>query len=658
MSIKLIVSAFPILFLLVSFITIEAATVTQVGVGSKHSAYLKDDGTLWAMGKNDFGQLGDGTQINRTSSPVKIASGVIALESGEFNTFYLLGDGSLMAVGNNQYGQLGDGTTTDRNSSVLIDSAVSSVSAGASQMFYIKSDGTLWATGRNNYGQLGDGTVTDRKSPVLIDNNVSFVSAGESHVMYIKTDKTLLGLGRNNYGQLGDGNVIDLNSSTIISTSVSKVSAGGNHTIYLKEDQTLWVTGRNDKGQLGNGTLVDRNTSVQVDLNVTDIVTGESHSLYLKTDGSLWGMGRNDYGQLGNGTSVDSNQTMKLVDGNVSVIAAGGNHSFYLTEEKILFGMGRNEFGQLGNGGISNVSNPAMVKINNLILSVQEEGGATSGGGNYSPNSTATISAMPSPGYLFSQWSGGANENSSTTTISMANDLELTASFTRDLSDLDGDGLSNYLELVVLNSDSNDSDSDDDGFSDFDENKTGLDPSVSNAVLYNYVVARENNASMDGNLSGIAYVQANPNTYNLYTESDRNEYGAAQRLIGVNEVTANPGLYNLYTEVEKNASVALAKEAGKSEALATVQADLASQGLTLLGYVNEMNATKLYTSEWHYQPGMGWLWTSESVFPFFYRAEQGQALGGWLYFGQLPNQLNASFYDYSTQTWITPSSSQ
>ena len=88
--------------------------------------------------------------------------------------------------------------------------------------------------------------------------------------------------------------------------------------------------------------------------------------------------------------------------------------------------------------------------------------------------------------------------------------------------------------------------------------------------------------------------------------------------------------------------------------MATVENELGTKGLSALTYLDQMGVPKPYTNEWFYQPGMGWMWTSESVFPFVYQFKVGESQGAWLYFGQLTDQVQASFYDYGTKTWITP----
>ena len=82
------------------------------------------------------------------------------------HTVYSKSDGTAWATGYNESGQLGDGSTLDKSSAVqVVDSngdplaGVVAISAANRHTVYLKSDGTVWSVGKNNYGQLGDGTI-------------------------------------------------------------------------------------------------------------------------------------------------------------------------------------------------------------------------------------------------------------------------------------------------------------------------------------------------------------------------------------------------------------------------------------------------------------------------------------------------------------------
>jgi len=110
-----------------------ASGVATVSAGPIYSLYLKTDGTLWAMGNNDSGQFGDGTTTGnlkpKRSTPMRVASGVATMSAGGRHSLYVKTDGTLWATGGNDYGQLGDGTTTNRSTPVQVASGVATVSA-------------------------------------------------------------------------------------------------------------------------------------------------------------------------------------------------------------------------------------------------------------------------------------------------------------------------------------------------------------------------------------------------------------------------------------------------------------------------------------------------------------------------------------------------
>ena len=117
----------------------------------------KSDGSLWGMGWNDYGQLGD--ELQRSEHSVEIESGVVSVAAGSNHSLYLRSDGSLwewdrtvLAVGRRYQ-------NGSQHSGAIESGGVTSISAGYHASWYIKSNGSLWAMGRNESGMLGDGTT-------------------------------------------------------------------------------------------------------------------------------------------------------------------------------------------------------------------------------------------------------------------------------------------------------------------------------------------------------------------------------------------------------------------------------------------------------------------------------------------------------------------
>jgi alpha-tubulin suppressor-like RCC1 family protein len=192
--------------------------VIAISSGYDNCFVLKSDGTVWAWGDNTFWALGDGTRVQYRSTPVQVLtsegvglSGVIAISSGNDHCLVLKSDGTVWAWGRSEMGQLGDGMTTYGHSPVQVSglSGVVAIVAGQFHSLALKGDGTVWAWGQNEYGRLGDGTTTDRSTPVQVSglSGVVAIVAGQFHSLALKNDGTVWAWGYNHAGQLGDGTI-------------------------------------------------------------------------------------------------------------------------------------------------------------------------------------------------------------------------------------------------------------------------------------------------------------------------------------------------------------------------------------------------------------------------------------------------------------------
>ena len=109
--------------------------------------------------------------------------GVVSVSAGTHFTTFIKSDGSLWGMGYNAYGELGDGTTTQRNTPIeIISSGVVSVSAG-----HYVTRGSSRATARSGllvtttHGELGDGTTTHRHTPLqMVSSGVASAARGLS----------------------------------------------------------------------------------------------------------------------------------------------------------------------------------------------------------------------------------------------------------------------------------------------------------------------------------------------------------------------------------------------------------------------------------------------------------------------------------------------
>ena len=255
------------------------------------------------MGSNDSGQLGDGTKVDR-STPVQIATGVIAVAAGDAHSLFIKSDGTLWGMGYNGCGQLSNGTSVAQRTPVQIATSVIAVAAGSCHSLFVKSDGTLWAMGDNRCGQLGDGTTTERNAPVRVATGVIAVAAGSSQSLFVKSDGSLLGMGANYSGCLGVGSSKNLKTPVQVTTGVIAVSVGAAHSLFVKNNGSLWGMGDSSSGGLGDRATTSQNTPTQITTGVTAVSAGGGHSLFVKNDDTPWAMGYNYYGQLGDRTTT------------------------------------------------------------------------------------------------------------------------------------------------------------------------------------------------------------------------------------------------------------------------------------------------------------------------------------------------------------------
>ena len=183
-------------------------TFHQISCGNSHTFILKNDGTVWACGWNDSGQLGIGNFINQKSfCEIKDISDIKQIACGDSHTFILKNDGTIWGCGYNYYGQLGMDGTSDRSTFEQVPniSNVKQIDCGINYTFILKDDNSIWCTGQGSFGRLGLGDSEDKEEFTLVADmpNVERVSCGDWHTFIVKKNGTIWACGRNTSGQLG-----------------------------------------------------------------------------------------------------------------------------------------------------------------------------------------------------------------------------------------------------------------------------------------------------------------------------------------------------------------------------------------------------------------------------------------------------------------------
>jgi alpha-tubulin suppressor-like RCC1 family protein len=240
---------------------------------------------------------------------------VIAIATGEYHSLAVTSDNNVWAWGYNAYGQLGDGTTMERLTPVQVTveggsplTGVVAVAAGSWHSLALKSDGTVWTWGYNLQGQLGIGSADKSAHTAAVQvttlSGMTALAAGEWHSVALKSDGTVWAWGYNAFGRLGDGTTIERTSpvQTVGISGVTAIAANYRTSLALTSAGTVWGWGYDGDGELGNGVATTQElTPVQASglAGVVAIAAGGWHSLAVDENGVVWGWGLNNCGGLG-----------------------------------------------------------------------------------------------------------------------------------------------------------------------------------------------------------------------------------------------------------------------------------------------------------------------------------------------------------------------
>ena len=335
---------------------LSGKTITQVATGSGHSLALASDGTVYAWGYNNNGQLGNGSTATTAATPVAVnMSGVLAgkkiiqIAAGYAYSLALASDGTVYAWGANAYGQLGNGLTTNSNvpvavvaSGAIANKKIVQITAGYYHSLALASDGTVYAWGYNNAGQLGNNSTTNASSPVytymsgvLAGKIITQLTAGSSHSLALASDGTVYAWGNNASGQIGNGSTVNYSAPVAVTTSgalagksINQIAGGSDHSLALASDGTVYAWGSGSLGRLGNGSMADSSLPVAVTMSgalagktIVQLTGGSGHSLALISDGRAYAWGAGGYGQLGNNSTTESNVPVAVSTTGASALA-------------------------------------------------------------------------------------------------------------------------------------------------------------------------------------------------------------------------------------------------------------------------------------------------------------------------------------------------
>lgn len=301
--------------------------ITDVAPAWTHTLALDSTGGVWAWGDNTYGQLGDGTTV-ASLDPVQISGfggqPITQIAAGRFRSAAIAADGTIWTWGRNQFGELGNGTTISSSTPVQVPVAPGrlalDIQVGLTHTAVVADDGTVWVWGANGEGQFGNGTTVSSTTPVqvtgLIGRTIVGLSTGAAaHTLALDSTGTVWAWGANGVGQLGDGTTTDrwspVSLPSISGIGVTDLSASPSHSLALTSAGRVWAWGTNLAGQLGDGTTISRSTPAQIAALVGRTVTQLSagfgaSSVARDSSGLLWGWGAGTDGQFANGVLADA----------------------------------------------------------------------------------------------------------------------------------------------------------------------------------------------------------------------------------------------------------------------------------------------------------------------------------------------------------------
>lgn len=384
-------------------------TFTRIFSGGSQCYAIDSDGYPWAMGQNNFGQLGLGDTVNRYAFEEityfrtnSIAVTDIALlqstgTSGCIGAVFLGDNGKAYYVGENSDGQAGDGGTVDKTTPVPWGDAytsggvtdidgiwASAVGASGGVVFASRTNGNVIAAGYDANGSFGLGTNSNaRSTPVLLTavSNVAQIVSDGFFTAYRQSDGTLKTGGFGTSGQRGDGTTA---ANTSPAYELHTVSLGGDcldvqcghantfTTVAAIVEtapgaRTLKIWGYNAHGAVGDGTTTNRSTPytpVETWVDEVDevLIAGfeQFGSVFARVGNAIYSVGYNLRQNLVRPGTGTTNQTtfgpVAGVYGTIQQMHASGYSSYgalIVRTDKTTLAGGQDSFGKLGINGVS-----------------------------------------------------------------------------------------------------------------------------------------------------------------------------------------------------------------------------------------------------------------------------------------------------------------
>eukprot|EP01094_Clydonella_sp_ATCC50884_P001983 TRINITY_DN1151_c0_g1_i3.p1 TRINITY_DN1151_c0_g1~~TRINITY_DN1151_c0_g1_i3.p1 ORF type:complete len:2019 (-),score=883.98 TRINITY_DN1151_c0_g1_i3:250-6306(-) len=322
--------------------------------GADCTHVLSSSGTVFAVGKGDYGRLGlEHSSQQKSLAPVERLEGLtvrqlVASRGGYGHAMAVVEGGEVYSWGDGDFGKLGQGTTGEQKPAPIATFTgmeMRLVVCGHTTSGAITSDGKVYLWGQADDGSLGGISTSNQNSPMrwnaMEAHDIKHMALG--YKTGVCTDGSSIWVwGLNNGGALGLGHTSNTDAPTLLPDVPSdaefvKVCAGRAMQCALTAAGDVWIWGENTQSQCGVPAC--SSVSPQVlevgEHKVVDVVLGSSFGLALTLEHKVLAWGCNDYGQLGLGhTSEVSTPTLveKLDGCAVQYIECGEHHVMVSTK--------------------------------------------------------------------------------------------------------------------------------------------------------------------------------------------------------------------------------------------------------------------------------------------------------------------------------------
>lgn len=275
----------------------------SVAAGNTHNLALKRDGSIWGWGENLYDQLGTHPAYLRRRGRVNIANDNVAvpvesalgkgwqqIAAGLEDSFGMKTDGTLWAWGLNNMGQLGIGNFSNQPAPVQIGSVTwTKVRAGFVNSAGIQSDGSLWVWGAGpSVGNTGTSTAADCPSPVRVSEETNWmdIAVGRNVVFALNSEGTLWAWGYEAWIFTGSHDSSALTRIGTESDWENVSCCGSDYLVLTKRDGSLWNMTPRD---FEKPAKLNR---IEFRKNIVAIGGGGSLGVAITRDGEVWTWGR------------------------------------------------------------------------------------------------------------------------------------------------------------------------------------------------------------------------------------------------------------------------------------------------------------------------------------------------------------------------------